>query len=190
MFENNQKVDYFCGMNLKNILASIFVMAAISACNNAQKNDKSITEESDECKQEDKLTATLVDGYYGSAFKEENTLTLENALKNYNEKGEANAQINGEIESVCQSKGCWFDLKGANGTQTIDFGHKFLMHKDLAGKKVIANGSFYSDTTSVKQQIHEAVDDAKSMTLEEAKKKFVSPAITIGFEATGIKILN
>lgn len=177
-------------MNFKNILASIIIIAAFSACNNAEKHDHSGSEESEECEDEGKLTATLVDGYYGVAFKEENTLSLENALKNFAEKGEADAQISGEIETVCQSQGCWFDLKGANGPQTIDFGHKFLIHKDIAGKKVVVNGGFYSDTTSVEQQIHDAMDDSKSMTLEEAKKKFVAPAITIGFEATGVKILD
>ena len=74
--------------------------------------------------------------------------------------------------------------------QNIDFGHKFLMHKDIAGKKVIACGSFYNDTTSIDQQIHEAVEDAKSMTMEEAKKKFTTPLISVGFQATGVKVLE
>ncbi len=44
------------------------------------------------------------------------------------------------------------------------------MPKDLAGKKVITVGSFYNDTTSVEQQIREAVEDGKTMTMEQAKK--------------------
>ena len=50
------------------------------------------------------------------------------------------SKIKGTISTVCQSKGCWFSLKGQDTTITVDFAHKFLMHKDLAGNQVIANG--------------------------------------------------
>jgi len=179
-------------MKMKYILIATLCFSFVYACNNTAKtgDNKTATEEPDECKQEDKLTPTLVNGFYGAEFDITNPSTLENAVKTYKENGSKSAKISGTIEAICQSKGCWFDLKGESTTQTIDFGHKFLMHKDLAGKKVIAMGEFYNDTTSVEQQIHEAVDDAKSMSLEEAKKKFTTPLINTGFQATGIKIVD
>ncbi len=135
------------------------------------------------------MTATLTDGFYSAAFDFANPLSLENA-KNYKEKGIKDAKISGTIAQVCQSKGCWFELKENTTTQNIDFGHKFLMTKDLAGKKVIAGGSFYNDTTSVEQQIHEALEDGKTMTMEQAKKKFTTPLINTGFQATGVKLVD
>lgn len=177
-------------MKLRNIIIAAFISTAIFACNNTAKETKTASEEPEECKQEDKLTPTLTNGFYGAEFDIANAISLEDATKLYKENGAKEAKISGTIEKVCQSKGCWFDLKGNTTTQTIDFGHKFLMHKDLAGKKVIAFGSFYNDTTSVEQQIHEAVEDAKSMTMEEAKKKFTSPLINTGFQATGIKLVD
>ncbi len=178
------------------ILRNLFIAAVITissvACNNqaAPKVAETKSEEPEECKKEDALTPTLVDGFYGTAFDTSKALTLEEATRFYKVKGIKEAKISGTIEAVCQSKGCWFDLKGASTTQSIDFGHKFLMHKDLAGKKVIACGSFYNDTTTVEQQIHEAVEDAKSMTMEQAKKKFTTPLISVGFQATGVKLLD
>ncbi len=177
-------------MKFKNIIVAALLISAIFACNNTAKETKTATEEPEECKQEDKLTPTLTNGYYGAEFDIANAISLEDATKAYKEKGAKEAKISGTIEAICQSKGCWFKIKGNTSIQTIDFAHKFLMHKDKAGKKVIANGTFYNDTTSVEQQIHEAVDDEKSMSLEEAKKKFTTPLITTGFTATGIKLVD
>ncbi len=179
-------------MIIKNILIATAITLSMVACNHQPENKtaEKTSEEPEECKKEDALKPTLVNGFYGTSFDAANALTLEEATKIYKEKGTKDAQISGTVETVCQSKGCWFDLKGTSTTQTIDFGHKFLMHKDLAGKKVIACGSFYNDTTSVDQQIHEAVEDAKSMSMEEAKKKFTTPLISVGFQATGVKVLE
>ncbi len=170
----------------------IALTSILMACNNqtTAKVTDTTSEEPEECKKEDALTATLVDGFYGTAFDTAKSMSLEEATRFYKVKGVKEAKIAGTIEAVCQSKGCWFDLKGNTTTQSIDFGHKFLMHKDLAGKKVVAHGSFYNDTTSIDQQIHEAVEDAKSMTLSEAKKKFTTPLISVGFQATGVKLVN
>lgn len=174
-------------MKFKHLLSSLIVAGFLFSCNNGAHQH---TEEPDECKQEDLLTPTLVNGFYGSEFNIDNPISLETALQKYKDSSIKEAKISGTIDAVCQSKGCWFDIKGDSLSQTIDFGHKFLMHKDLKGKKVIAFGSFYNDTTSVEQQIHEAVDDAKSMSLEDAKKKFTTPLISTGFQATGIKLVD
>jgi len=181
--------DYVCSMKL-NYLFFALIIVVLSACNAVPAEQATATEEPDECKQEDLLTPTLVDGFYGQSFDTSAALLLNASILNFKNGANMDSKIKGTISTVCQSKGCWFSLKGQDTTITVDFAHKFLMHKDLAGNQVIANGKFYYDTTSVEQQIHELVDDAKTMTLEEAKKKIKSPIITLGFEATGIKILK
>ena len=181
--------DYVCSMKL-NYLFFALIIVVLSACNAVPAEQATATEEPDECKQEDLLTPTLVDGFYGQSFDTSAALLLNASILNFKNGANMDSKIKGTISTVCQSKGCWFSLKGQDTTITVDFAHKFLMHKDLSGNQVIANGKFYYDTTSVEQQIHELVDDAKTMTLEEAKKKIKSPIITLGFEATGIKILK
>ena len=103
--------DYVCSMKL-NYLFFALVIVALSACNTVPAEQATATEEPDECKQEDLLTPTLVDGFYGQSFDTSAARLLNASILNFKNGANMESKIKGTISTVCQSKGCWFSLKG------------------------------------------------------------------------------
>lgn len=95
--------------------------------------------------------------------------------------------VSGEVEKVCQMKGCWMTLKVEN-TDPIRVTFKdyaFFMPKDLSGKKVIAKGFFESKTQSVEELRHLASDEGKPAAELEAIQ---APKTSWTFLASGVLI--
>ncbi len=105
-----------------------------------------------------------------------------------NETGSLDVKISGPIEAACQAKGCWMTMPLADGTNMRvrfkDYG--FFVPKDSPGKNAIVEGRAYTDTTSVEDLRHYAMDGG--MSEEEAAEKYTEPKIEIAFEATGVII--
>lgn len=97
-------------------------------------------------------------------------------------------KVEGEILAACQAKGCWMTMPIAEGQEMRvrfkDYG--FFVPTDAAGKTAIIEGKAYTDTTSVEDLRHYAVDGG--MSEEEAAEKFTEPEVAIAFEATGVII--
>ncbi|HMS50883.1 MAG: DUF4920 domain-containing protein [Chitinophagales bacterium] len=100
-------------------------------------------------------------------------------------KGEINIKTTGEVTEVCQKKGCWMNLKTADGgdmrVHFKDYG--FFMPKDIQGRTAVINGIARFDTTSVADLQHYAEDAGKSA---EEIAKITEPEIEISFEADGV----
>ena len=94
-------------------------------------------------------------------------------------------KVSGKIEAVCQKKGCWMELKNADGSSIRvtfkDYG--FFMPLDCAGKTAIVDGIAKVDVTSIDDLKEYAKDDGKKQeeidAIKEPKKELV-------FEAKGV----
>ncbi len=55
-------------------------------------------------------------------------------------------QISGSIEKYCKGEGCWMTLKANNSFVRVDTkDKKFVLPKNIDGKKAIANGQFIKE---------------------------------------------
>ena len=101
-------------------------------------------------------------------------------------KGET-VKVEGEVESVCQAKGCWMRVKKSDGTtMMVKFkDYDFFVPKDIAGKKVIFEGIPSVKTTSVAEQKHYAEDAKKS---KEEIDKITEPKTELSFIAEGVLV--
>lgn len=122
---------------------------------------------------------------YGEKFDAARALTVDKALQLFKDSGRKDAVISGSISQVCQGEGCWYSIKHGEADQYVEFGEKFTIAKDCAGKNTIAGGYFYRDTTSVEQLKSEAKEEGKPAADIEAIKE---PRISISFRALGLTI--
>ncbi len=96
-------------------------------------------------------------------------------------------KVEGEVESVCQMKGCWMRIKKSDGTtMMVKFkDYDFFVPKDIAGKKVIFQGVPSVKTLSVAEQRHYAEDAKKS---QEEIDKITEDKVDLTFLADGVLV--
>ena len=96
-------------------------------------------------------------------------------------------KVEGEVESVCQMKGCWMRIKKSDGTtMMVKFkDYDFFVPKDIAGKKVIFEGVPSVKTLSVAEQRHYAEDAKKS---KEEIEKITEDKVDLTFLAEGVLV--
>lgn len=96
-------------------------------------------------------------------------------------------KIEGEVESVCQTKGCWMRIKKTDGTtMMVKFkDYDFFVPKDIAGKKVVFEGVPSIKTLSVAEQRHYAEDAKKS---KEEIEKITEDKVDLTFIANGVLV--
>ncbi|MCD8539795.1 MAG: DUF4920 domain-containing protein [Leadbetterella sp.] len=96
-------------------------------------------------------------------------------------------KVEGEVESVCQMKGCWMRIKKTDGTtMMVKFkDYDFFVPKDIAGKKVIFEGVPSVKTVSVAEQRHYAEDAKKS---KEEIEKITEDKVNLTFLAEGVLV--
>lgn len=93
-------------------------------------------------------------------------------------KPEADAKVclEGRVEKVCQSQGCWLELRQGDATVHVRMaGHAFFVPKDSAGQDVILEGR-----VRVKTPKPDEVDHLKAEGASDAAASRVS------IEATGV----
>jgi hypothetical protein len=97
-------------------------------------------------------------------------------------------KVEGEVTSVCQTKGCWMTLKTVDGNDImIKFkDYAFFMPKNISGKKVVLNGVAKVKTTSVEMLQHYAEDAGKS---KDEIAAITAPKQEIIFMAAGVLVL-
>jgi len=98
-------------------------------------------------------------------------------------------QMIGEIVEVCPKKGCWLKVSlGSEEEVFVKFkDYAFFVPKDVAGKKVLLNGSAFIEEMSVEDQRHFAEDAGSS---QEEIAQITAPKRTYRFEADGVLISN
>ena len=98
-------------------------------------------------------------------------------------------QVEGEVNAVCQAKGCWMIVNLDNGqTMRVTFkDYGFFVPKTLAGTKVIFKGKPEVSTTSVEELRHYAKDAGKS---EVEILAITEPEVALSFVADGVLVPN
>lgn len=116
---------------------------------------------------------------YGEKFDTTKAITADAALKIFENTGQSEAVIKGQISQMCTGEGCWYTLKHGGAEQFVGF-EKFTIPKDVAGRQSVASGHFYLDTQSVADQ-REGLNEADAAKITE-------PKVSVKFTAVGIVI--
>lgn len=124
-------------------------------------------------------------GKYGKTFESGTPTAVDKAITDFKSGKTGNVVINGNIAAVCQSEGCWFNYKAADGDIMVDFDHKFTIPKTVSGKSAVSHGQFAYDTTTVEQLREYAKDDGKN---EKEQMAITEPEIRLVFRADGVII--
>jgi hypothetical protein len=123
--------------------------------------------------------------YFGEKISADSARSVDELAALMGNQTEMNIKLTGTVDAVCQKKGCWMDLKKADGTPLRvtfkDYG--FFMPKDCAGKTVIVEGMAKVEETSVADLREYAKDAGKGKeeidAIKEPKKELV-------YEARGV----
>ena len=128
--------------------------------------------------------------YFGDTISPESALTSDEVLKLYAELQEGDtvpAKFLGNIETVCQKKGCWMNVQLSEEESTFvrfkDYG--FFMPLNAAGSEAILEGQAFISVVSVEERQHYAEDEGLSA---EEIAAITEPEITYGFLAHGVLI--
>jgi uncharacterized protein YdeI (BOF family) len=119
-----------------------------------------------------------------SDTKAEKATTL---AKSMDGKETMQVKLQGEINEVCQMKGCWMTVDAGKDTEIRvtfkDYG--FFVPKDAAGKTAVFEGEAKFETLDVKTLKHYAEDAGKS---QEEIDAITEPETRLTFVATGVEI--
>ena len=135
---------------------------------------------------ENKTEATAAEPmYFGDKITADNAIPVSELAAAMGDSASMNCKISGEIESVCQKKGCWMDIANPNGESVrITFkNYAIFMPKDAAGKSAIMEGIAKVEETSVEDLQEYARDAGKSA---EEVAAITSPEKELVFEASGV----
>lgn len=165
---------------MKKINILLAILLVFSACKDAKKESENTTEAAlayttagAPVSEGDILSETEIDRTY-AGLRPGDTLTT---------------RFEGEVESVCQMKGCWMRLQ-LPGDETVmvrfkDYG--FFVPKDIAGKRVLVEGKAFVSEVEEDERRHMAEDAGKPDSLIAQIK---GSAMQKGFEATGVRIFQ
>ena len=99
--------------------------------------------------------------------------------------------VQATVVDVCQAKGCWMNLTGAEASEASVFvkfkDYGFFVPKDIAGRSVVVNGKAFKEMTSVEELRHYAEDKGKS---KEEIEAITEPAFEYKFMASGVVLLD
>lgn len=98
-----------------------------------------------------------------------------------------NVTVTGVVSAVCQSKGCWMNLKRADDSEMkVTFkDYALFMPKDIVGKEVAIHGVANRKEVSVETLRHYAEDAGKP---KEEIEAINAPEVALAFEADGVLI--
>ena len=86
--------------------------------------------------------AAKADGHFGAAFTKADAVPLAKAIEGESAEG---VLVSGEVEAVCQKKGCWMVVKdGDVSARVLMKDHGFAVPMDSRGKKVQVEGTLTS----------------------------------------------
>ncbi len=160
----------------------IFVIGAVAflfACgNNSPKSENTTAINST-------ATAGGAEQFFGEKISTENAKPIAELKTLMGDKTELLVKLEAPVDAVCQKKGCWMDLKTAEGeTMRVTFkDYGFFVPKDAAGKQAIVEGVAKVEETSVADLKEYAKDAGKSKEEIEAIKE---PKKELVFEASGV----
>jgi len=125
--------------------------------------------------------------YYGDKITADSARPVSELVSMMNGNKEINVKLTGEVEGVCQKKGCWMDLKNQNGEKLhVTFkDYNFFVPKDCKGKTAYVDGKAMYEETSIDELKEIAKDAGKPKVEIDAIKE---PKKQLVFEAKGVII--
>lgn len=159
----------------------IFVIGAVAflfACGNSTPKQENTT-------LVDSTATAASEQFFGDKITAENATPIADLKTLMGDKTELPVKLQASVDAVCQKKGCWMDLKTAEGeTMRVTFkDYGFFVPKDAAGKEAIVEGVAKIEETSVADLKEYAKDAGKSKEEIEAIKE---PKKELVFEASGV----
>jgi hypothetical protein len=125
---------------------------------------------------------------YGDAITADGAMTVEEFSKAAADVDSLSAKLHTVILESCSKKGCWMDVKLADGSimkvRFRDYGF-FVPTKGLEGKEAVIQGRAKKEVTSVAMLKHYAEDAGKS---KEEIAAITKPETSWTFEADGVLI--
>lgn len=123
--------------------------------------------------------------YHGKKISEKGALPATQLSTTMGQKGKMPVKVEGTVESVCQMKGCWMNIKTGDGqVMRVSFkDYGFFVPKDIVGKTVVMEGTAETTTTPVSELRHYAQDAGKS---KEEIEKITEPEKALTFVADGV----
>lgn len=167
---------------MKKIILCAAVALTVIACGNGN-TPKQETTPADTTKT---ATDTIAQAqYFGAKITEDGAIALADLKGAMGDKKELNVKVSGEVDAVCQKKGCWMEIKNAAGDVVrVTFkDYAFFMPMDCAGKTAIVEGVAKIEETSVADLKEYAKDDNQS---KEAIAAIKEPKKELVFEASGV----
>lgn len=126
-------------------------------------------------------------GAFGGAVTLETPVPLSDALNKPETFKDKEILLEGVVKTVCKKKGCWMVLDDGEKDLRITFkDYGFFVPKDVAGKKVRAQGLLFKETQSAKTVKHFLKDEGASKDKIKAVK---GPVETVSFVASGVVFL-
>lgn len=167
---------------MKKVILSAAVIFTLASCGNSNtpKQDAAPVDSTN------MLTdSTAQAQYFGEKISEDSAIAVTELKNAMGDKKELNIKITGEVDAVCQKKGCWMEIKNANGENIrVTFkDYAFFMPMDCSGKTAIMNGVAKIEETSVADLKEYAKDDNQS---KEAIAAIKEPKKELVFEASGV----
>jgi len=165
-------------MKVLNFLGILAIIGFVAACSNQPEGQKEDAEQ-------------VIGQPFGDTITPDGVISYEEMLTQIAGKDSIAVKVIGEVESVCQKKGCWMNIvsadpeKGQMFVQFEDYG--FFMPKDIKGRKVVMQGYAYKSVTPVEELRHYAEDEGKSQAEIEA---ITEPLEELKFMASGVLLLE
>jgi hypothetical protein len=124
---------------------------------------------------------------FGQSFRLQQPVPARDLPRVLGTKDSLALQVTGQVQDVCQVKGCWMDVRLTDNTvMKVRFkDYAFFVPADLKGKTVVLNGQAYNQTVSVADQRHYAQDAGKPAAEIQAIK---APRKSISYTASGVMV--
>ncbi|SDB19007.1 protein of unknown function [Flavobacteriaceae bacterium MAR_2010_188] len=171
-------------MNVASRISLILLLMLFVSCN---ENEKKTDEQTEEVAVVDEIEGYESYGYKINPDNSVNVINFNRAFSNLKVGDSLPVKINGEVNEVCQAKGCWMKLDYVPGEEVmVKFkDYAFFVPKDIAGKDVILRGVAYVEEMSVEDQKHYAMDEGKS---KDEIAAITQPKKTYSFLADGVLV--
>lgn len=162
---------------------TVFLVAMAAACYSCQQSTPPTVTEAVAAS-----TSTTTGATFGATFAEENTISVGQLADAVAGKDSVQATVAAEVQESCQAKGCWMDVRLADGNSMKvtfrDYGF-FLPVEDLKGRQVVFTGTAKREVISVEDQRHYAQDAGKpeaeiaAITAPKEELRFVADGVIL-----------
>lgn len=164
---------------MKDLLFLLITILFVISCNESKSKDTT---------QKDQEVQTNFTSF-GDVITSDNVISQDDMVANYQSltPGDTlDVKFKAEVNSVCQSKGCWMRVALGQNQAMVKFkDYGFFMPKDLAGQEVIMQGKAFVAEVSVDEQRHYAEDAGKT---PEEVLAITEPKKTLSFESSGVLV--